>query len=572
MYKVFGSRRDRLADALGLRRLLPAGRDRYQEFWALRGIGFELARGGRLGIIGRNGAGKSTLLKLVTQNFPPTEGRVEVRGSVQALLEVGSGLHPEFTGRENIQASLGFLGLSRAEIEEAARDIADFTELGRFLDQPFKTYSLGMQARLGIGIATTIRPEILIIDEVLGTGDAYFFGKSTARMQRLLSEGASVLLVSHALDQIARFCDETIWLDRGRIVMRGPTTEVIKAYEKFIRELDERRLRAKNRGLRGPAFDGFERESSTHSLEVVLRPAGQDGQVDVQAVVLHRDESEEDRARVGDAQDADLSQSAFVVLEGSRWSEPAGDESGYFRSIADATGGRVDFNLWFFYPDSRYSLSVRYRSETPVRVAVTKGEEVLASAQLPAAPAWADGSVPLGVLAAEDAADTVAVSRWAGEGALTIESVSVRSAGGDEQMVFQSGEPLSVAVGIRAHVDAGLPLTPAALVFRTDGLVMTRHVGHEVALTVRRGDTIEARLDLGPLLLGNGSYLISVGLYRKLDPEDQEPSEFYDYFDRSFEFRVVGNPPLHNELVRHPGTWTFSEPVRGASRQSAQVG
>ena len=187
----------------------------------------------------------------MTQNFPPTEGRVDVRGSVQALLEVGSGLHPEFTGRENIQASLGFLGLSRAEIGEAARDIADFTELGRFLDQPFKTYSLGMQARLGIGIATTIRPEILIIDEVLGAGDAYFFAKSTARMQRLLSEGASVLLVSHALDQIARFCDETIWLDRGRIVMRGSTTEVIKAYEKFIRELDERRLHAKNRGLRG---------------------------------------------------------------------------------------------------------------------------------------------------------------------------------------------------------------------------------------------------------------------------------------------------------------------------------
>ena len=278
--------------------------------------------------------------------------------------------------------------------------------------------------------------------------------------------------------------------------------------------------------------------------------------------------------RVGDAQDADLSQSACVVLEGSSWSEPGGDESGYFRSIGgeNGKGGRVEFNLWFFYPGSRYALSVRYRSEARVRVAVTKGEEVLASAQLPAAPAWADGSIPLGALAAEDTADTVAVSRWAGEGALTIESVIVGSAAGDEQMVFQTGEPLSVAVEIRAHVDAALPLIPAALVFRTDGLVMTRHVGDEVTLAVRSGDRIDARLDLGPLLLGNGSYLISVGLYRKLDPEDQEPSEFYDYFDRSFEFRVVGNPPLHNELVRHPGAWTFSDPVRGTSRHSATVG
>ena len=207
------------------------------------------------------------------------------------MLEVGSGLHPEFSGRENIDASLGLLGLSRKEIAAATEDIADFTELGRFLDQPFKTYSLGMQARLGIGIATTVRPEILIIDEILGAGDAYFFAKSTARMQQLLSEGASVLLVSHALDQIARFCDETIWLDRGRIVMRGQTTEVVKAYERFTRDLDDRRLRAKNRKTKG--FDAFERDSYTAAFDVRLATTAEAG-CEVTSIELLRDGAVED--------------------------------------------------------------------------------------------------------------------------------------------------------------------------------------------------------------------------------------------------------------------------------------
>src|SRR5579864_3487501 len=181
MYKIFPSRRDNLLEVLGLRRLIGDRGSRYQEFWALRGIDFELRRGERLGIIGRNGAGKSTLLRLVTGNIPPSEGDVGVNGDVQALLEIGGGLHPEFTGRENIRAALGFMGLGPAEIDEATIDIAEFTELGRFLDQPFKTYSVGMQARLSFAIATATTPEILIVDEILGAGDAYFFGRSTER-------------------------------------------------------------------------------------------------------------------------------------------------------------------------------------------------------------------------------------------------------------------------------------------------------------------------------------------------------------------------------------------------------
>src|SRR5262245_45756601 len=244
MYKMFPSPLDSVLDALGIVRLMPWRRGRIREFWALRDVDFELKAGSRLGIIGRNGAGKSTLLKLIAGNVAPTEGEVRVDGTVQALLEMGAGFHPEFTGYENIRAALTYQGLTREQIEEAVGDIAAFTELGDFLAHPFKTYSAGMQARLAFATATVLRPEILIIDEIFGAGDAYFAGKSSERMNALVHDsGASVLLVSHAMDQITRYCDECIWIDRGRIVRRGPAMDVVSAYEGFIHVLEDRRLK-----------------------------------------------------------------------------------------------------------------------------------------------------------------------------------------------------------------------------------------------------------------------------------------------------------------------------------------
>ena len=251
MYKIFPEKIDGLLDglndSLGIYRWLPFRKANYKEFWALRGIFLDLKAGSRIGIIGRNGAGKSTLLKLITGNLAATEGTIEVNGQIQALLESGAGFHPEFTGYENIKASLTYQGLTNSEIEEAIVDIAYFTELGNFLQQPFKTYSTGMQARLTFATATAIKPKILIIDEILGAGDAYFFGKSQERMHQLVEEsGASVLLVSHALDQITRFCEEAIWIERGKVVKRGPSFEIVDSYIAFTQILEERRLKAKN--------------------------------------------------------------------------------------------------------------------------------------------------------------------------------------------------------------------------------------------------------------------------------------------------------------------------------------
>ncbi|MCA0417179.1 MAG: ATP-binding cassette domain-containing protein [Proteobacteria bacterium] len=234
IYRLHGSQKDQLIEALQLYRYGLKPRTPPKEFSALAGIDWKVLKGQRVGIVGRNGAGKTTLLKLICGNFAPTSGNVDIFGRVQALMNVGIGFHPDFTGRENVNSSLHYNGLSRAEHQAAVEGIIDFCELGEFIDQPFKTYSLGMQARLMFGTATAIRPEILIVDEVLGAGDAYFVAKSKRRVDKLISQGCTMLLVSHAMGQILELCDRAIWLDQGRIRMEGDAFLVVKAYEEYL--------------------------------------------------------------------------------------------------------------------------------------------------------------------------------------------------------------------------------------------------------------------------------------------------------------------------------------------------
>lgn len=242
IYRLHGSQGDQLIDVLGLQRFGFKTKTKPKEFAALSNISLDVPRGHRIGIVGRNGAGKTTLLKLICGNFTPTSGELEVNGSVQALMSVGMGFHPEYTGRENIEASLQYNGLAREEYQKAMEGIIDFCELGEFLDQPFKTYSLGMQARLMFAAATAIKPDILIVDEVLGAGDAYFVAKSKNRVQKMIEAGCTMLLVSHSMQQVLELCDEAIWLEHGEIKMRGEAMVVVKAFEEYL----QRSINVKN--------------------------------------------------------------------------------------------------------------------------------------------------------------------------------------------------------------------------------------------------------------------------------------------------------------------------------------
>ena len=241
MFKRYRHQRYRVMEAFGL----PIPKGAYDEFWALRGISLELERGDSLGLIGQNGAGKSTLLNIVCGRLQPSSGSVTVRGNVQALMELGTGFHPEFSGRENILSSLAYQGVAGREARRLLDAIVDFSELAEFIDQPLKTYSSGMYARLAFSTATEIVPDILIIDEVLGAGDAYFAAKCVDRMHRLTKEaGATVLLVSHDTVSVQKICDRAVWLDRGQIRMSADTLTIAKAYHAWVLERDEERLRA----------------------------------------------------------------------------------------------------------------------------------------------------------------------------------------------------------------------------------------------------------------------------------------------------------------------------------------
>jgi lipopolysaccharide transport system ATP-binding protein len=201
-----------------------------QFFWALRDISFDVERGEVVGVIGRNGAGKSTLLKILSRITEPTEGWAEIRGRVGSLLEVGTGFHPELTGRENIYLNGAILGMKRYEIARKFDEMVSFAEVERFIDTPVKRYSSGMYLRLAFAVAAHLEPEILLVDEVLAVGDASFQRKCLDKMQDVGQRGRTVFFVSHNLPAITRLCQRTILLDAGRVVRDGPSNQVISAY------------------------------------------------------------------------------------------------------------------------------------------------------------------------------------------------------------------------------------------------------------------------------------------------------------------------------------------------------
>jgi len=247
-------------------------RPKPQEFWALRDIDFEVPRGGTLGVIGHNGAGKSTLLKILARITPPTEGRARLRGRVGALLEVGTGFHPELTGRENVFLNGAILNMGRREIQRKFDEIVDFADIGPFIDTPVKRYSSGMQLRLAFSVAAHLEPEILIVDEVLSVGDLAFQEKCLGRMEEATSEGRTVVFISHNLSAVRNLCDKAIMLNGGLIEEYGPTDEVVNAYigrasTEATRDLRERRDRSGNGEL---LFTGVRFEHEGRDVDSVI--------------------------------------------------------------------------------------------------------------------------------------------------------------------------------------------------------------------------------------------------------------------------------------------------------------
>ena len=224
-YQVYRQPSDRL-----LQMLLRNRKQLYREFWALRDVSFTVQRGETVGVVGRNGAGKTTLLQLICGTLNPTRGTVQTRGRLAALLELGSGFNPEFTGRENVYLNGAVLGFSRSEIDSLFDSIAAFADIGSYLDQPVKTYSSGMAVRLAFAVQAQVSPDVLIVDEALAVGDAKFQAKCFQRLRALKEGGTAILLVSHATEQIVTHCDRAILIEQGATVMIGAPRMVVNRY------------------------------------------------------------------------------------------------------------------------------------------------------------------------------------------------------------------------------------------------------------------------------------------------------------------------------------------------------
>jgi len=596
-YLAYAKPRYWLADFLGAGRLLREGKH-YRSHWALRDIDLNIPKGGKFALVGRNGAGKSTLLRIITQNIAPTAGRVEVNGHCEALLQLGAGFNPEFTGRENVISALAYMGITGRKTEEKLWDILDFSELDDFIEQPVRTYSSGMYLRLAFSVATVIAPAILIIDEILAAGDMYFQAKCLARVQELTAgPGTTVIFVSHDMQSAQRICDTFVWLDRGRIVAIGPSAEIRAAYEDSIRKQQEVRLRARNLRLRLPTVTALQGvgEEGVHLLGLFVREQGEDDAgPHVDGIRLHVNGTLAEEIRVGDAMDDDSQNyRSFVVSDPveSAWSPPQRRGGRLTRAVDPAREGvsGAKFALFlahhdFADPRLHVEIEVSYQdsSRAPAHLELNAGflglRRILSlehagdgrgkTARV-TLPAWIyapPGSGALGAGGSASDAGAPAPQKRFGTGQLVIERVRFLSDKGEERYVFETGRQMSVALAYKATDPAilGTSMLWAVGFERMDGIMASTMIStvQDRWFTVRPAG--ELRLVLDPLLLTKGHYRVSVVIFSDLDLDGFSPHftrspSIYDMHRLAYEVDVEGTYSMEIGLFRAPVRWLSDE-------------
>lgn len=265
-YNLYNKKIDRLKESLH-----PLKKQYHRDFYAVKDINLDIKKGEVLGIVGKNGSGKSTLLKLISGVLTPTGGTVEVKGNIVALLELGSGFNPEYTGLENIYFYSALMGYTREQIDAVLNDILEFAELGDFIYQPIKTYSSGMRARLAFSVSVNINPEILILDEVLSVGDIFFQAKCTHRMQKMIQNGeTTVLFVSHNINAVKAICDRCILIEGGKLSMDGQTQDVVNIY---IQKQIQTSQKVINKVEANPILKEFEKIDYFYNCENFVKQA-----------------------------------------------------------------------------------------------------------------------------------------------------------------------------------------------------------------------------------------------------------------------------------------------------------
>lgn len=587
MFKLYKHPRDRVLDLLGLGSLI---KKQHQEFWALKDIHLNIKKGSKIALIGRNGAGKSTLLKIIAGSLQPTSGDIHVNGKVSALMELGTGFHPEFSGKENIFASLAYQGVVGKEAKLKYEEIVDFSELEEFIDKPVKTYSAGMYARLAFAVSTAIIPEILIIDEILGAGDAYFINKSIDRMKRLTEGGTTVLFVSHDITSVQKMCTEAIWIDKGRVVMEGNILDVSAEYLASIRRQEEKRLKSRNIRLKHNNFKSLE-ETSTSKLtycHLITEAGSPKDQHPISEVKLWQGENLIDHLRIGDAGDINSDFDLFIIVdkETINWSEPKEDRGILYRNFEDLGGeyqhALVAFKIPIEDKLSDYELEITYQdiSDEVVKVEYFDGESYCWMGNFEARndKEWKtstyqfienaeieEENIPEQSVNYQELMDErEGNNRIYGSGEAVITSVQFLDDQGQEKLVFTNLEYKKIRIHYFANQRIKNPIFVVAY-YLLDGTCATQLISSKDEFELREIEgegSVEIVFD--PLLLGKGSYLISVAIFKELNILDNVEPSAYDLHDKLYEIKIEQPFGINVDLgiVNHPVRWGVKHGTR----------
>lgn len=557
----------RALDALGY----PVSSKRYDVFMALRNISLEVKQGEKVALIGRNGAGKSTLLRLISGQVQPTRGQIQVNGKLQALMELGTGFHPDFTGIENIRSALSYQGIQGKTAKKLIEEIIDFTELDEFITRPVREFSAGMYARLAFATATTITPDILIIDEILGAGDAYFVGKSIQRMKELTRRGATVLFVSHDMSATQLLCERGVWIDKGTIKADGDVLSVSKAYLSSIREDEELRIRLRSNQL-NPS--GTVKNNISLFRFITENNSAPDQPLTVSKIQYGHDENVLGEVSIDDVE----SSSRCIVETGiTNWSNVIEIENKTCRTFSDFGGQFIHapFQVdWKCSKKDRRWIEIHYKASASDTLALEQfDEETKAYSRLTMIGQnneeshWRTLRIELDTQHVSDTMDesTQAIvelqdlsshDRY-GKGPVKITAFGFLDAENTRRHTLISGDFAKARINYNAATTVHNPVAVIAI-YRPDGTcamqILSNRDGVQFNRLLGQG---HITVTFSPLFLGPGEYIVSVALFKDLCLASQFEPEAYDLHDRCYPLKVLHPEGLRVDIgtVNQPAMW-----------------
>jgi len=506
VYRLYRSPLYRFLDLFGL---CASDRGLFTEHDALRDVDLQVSRGEKVAIVGRNGAGKSTLLKVISGLVQPTTGTIEVSGRISNLLQIGSGFHPDFTGRQNVFASLAHQGIVGRAAADLFDEIVAFAEIEEYIDQPMKTYSTGMCSRLMFSSAVVMTPDILIVDEILGVGDAYFAHKSFDRMRELCTrEGTTLLLVTHDMYSALNLCERFLWLDHGRLQFDGDGRSAIALYEGSIKAQEEQRLRQQNAGRLNAGGAGAASDQTVHVVVRSRNGFALDGPLALETIELVTDDGSITTLAVARGSDdwALLPESSLGPVE---------EVDGRLARALRPGASIFHKAEWIVKLPNRERIAGararwHYRgSDLADLLVFTPDRRILVSAELPAATAWNNAAFER----SDRAAERMPAQRQVdyGTGAVRIQSVQFLDDFGRDIVQVRHGDALTLRV--TARIDPALLDREVTFIagFSRQGAAYNGSI-HESRLRLPDSDVCRIEVKLDPVRFGSGRWYVSVGI------------------------------------------------------------